>query len=118
MPLNMEERRKYTPLPFDHFFFCFLPAEAAAGACALVREADGFMLDWNVANHDCRSFAWLIALCLRCGANAMCVRPSEATPKVDLAPRGSRCVLAFLAQLYVLPACETRLSSGHELRKG
>lgn len=21
------------PLPFDHFFFCFLPAEAAAGAC-------------------------------------------------------------------------------------
>lgn len=21
------------PFPFDHFFFCFLPAEAAAGAC-------------------------------------------------------------------------------------
>ena len=21
------------PFPLDHFFFCFLPAEAAAGAC-------------------------------------------------------------------------------------
>ena len=24
--------KRNVPLPFDHFFFCFLPADAAAGA--------------------------------------------------------------------------------------
>ena len=28
----------HTPLPFDHFFFCFFPAEAAAGACCRIRQ--------------------------------------------------------------------------------
>lgn len=29
------------PLPFDHFFFCFLPAAAAAGACNAERCQHG-----------------------------------------------------------------------------
>jgi hypothetical protein len=34
------------PFPFDHFFFCFLPADAAAGACKkiLVTTSEGNMI--------------------------------------------------------------------------
>ena len=30
--MRLWEGRRNVPLPFDHFFFCFLPADAAAGA--------------------------------------------------------------------------------------
>ena len=30
--LEMESEGANVPFPFDHFFFCFLPADAAAGA--------------------------------------------------------------------------------------
>ena len=30
--LGMESKGANVPFPFDHFFFCFLPADAAAGA--------------------------------------------------------------------------------------
>ena len=36
------------PLPFDHFFFCFLPAEAAAGALS------GMLLANPYPNPRCR----------------------------------------------------------------
>ena len=36
---GMELDKVNPPLPFDHFFFCFLPAEAAAGAYALISNA-------------------------------------------------------------------------------
>jgi hypothetical protein len=32
--------RRNVPLPFDHFFFCFLPADAAAGACFVSQDGD------------------------------------------------------------------------------
>ena len=34
------ERKACVPLPFDHFFFCFLPADAAAGAYVRYQSPD------------------------------------------------------------------------------
>lgn len=34
------------PLPLDHFFFCFLPADAAAGACEECQSIRNLLL-WD-----------------------------------------------------------------------
>jgi len=41
--MGMEVERECVPFPLDHFFFCFLPAEAAAGACH-IRHKQNFCI--------------------------------------------------------------------------